>query len=102
SLQALKISVDGDPRRRIGLMVIPYLDPARFAAGLPTTFHGINTIIDSVEHQVIDVDFTSTLVLGPLGQRVREKLLALLAGQQELKLKETSYGVRRRGKFQPK
>ncbi len=100
ALQAIKLTLDGDPRRRIGLQVTPYLDPDRFAAGLPTTFHGIDTIIDSMEHQVNDVDFVSTLVLGPLDNRVRERLLAMIAGRQELKLKETSYGIRSKGKYQ--
>ena len=102
SLQAVKLTLDGDPRRLIGTRVRPYLDEARFAAGLPTTFHGESMIIDIAEHHVVDVDFYSVFLVSPLGTRARERLMAMIQGTQESKLRQTSYGTRFRGKFQPK
>lgn len=99
SLQAVKFTLDGDPRRRIGTRVIPWLDPQRFSDGKPTTFHAISTIIETAEHHIMDVDFYSVLLVSPLGTRARERLLAMVQGNQEAKSKRTNYGGRIRGKY---
>ena len=102
SLQAVKITLDGDPRRLIGTRVRPYLDEQRFNAGLPTTFHGTEMIIEMSEHQLTDVQFVSVLMLSPLDTRIRERLMAMIQGYQESKLDQVSYGSRKKGTYQTK
>ncbi len=100
--QAIKVTLDGDPRHRIGMRMIPELDPQRAAAGLPTTFHGINMVIDSAEHHIDASDFISVFVLGTIATRGKELVMAAISGEQETKLARTSYGMRSGDKFQRK
>jgi len=100
--QGVKITLDGDPRRRIGLRVIPYLDPLRAAAGLPTIFHGIDMVIDAAEHHIVSCSFFSTFMLGTIATRGKERVMAAISGQQEAKLARTSYGTRVVGSYQRK
>jgi len=100
--QAIQLRLDGDPRHRIGLRMIPELDPRRAAAGLPTTFHGIDMVVDSAEHHIVACDFYSILVLGTIATRGKELVMASISGQQETKLARTSYGNRSGEKFQRK
>jgi len=98
--QAVKFTLDGDPRHRIGLRMIPYLDPDRATAGLPTSFHGIDMLVDVAEHHIVACDFFSILLLGTMATRGKERVMAAISGQQETKLERTSYGGRSGGKYQ--
>lgn len=101
--QAIKVTLDGDPRHRVGLRMIPQLDPYRAGAGLPTNFHWINMVIDSAEHHITaGCDFYSIFVLGTIDTRGKELVMAAISGQQETKLARTSYGVRSKDKYQRK
>jgi len=101
--QAVKVTLDGDPRHRVGLRMIPYLDPHRPSAGLPTNFQSIDMVVDSAEHHIVACDFYSILVLGTIATRGKELVFPEISGQQEAKLARTSYGLRRSGgKFQRK
>lgn len=100
--QAVKVTLDGDPRHRIGLRMIPMLDPNRSAAGLPTSFHDIYMVVDVAEHHIVACDFFSTLLLGTLATRGKERILASLSGESETKLARTSYGTRSGEEFQKK
>jgi len=98
--QAIKVTLDGDPRHRIGLRMTPMLDPNRSAAGLPTSFHNIDMVVDVAEHHIVACDFFSILLLGTLATRGKERILASLSGESETKLARTSYGGRSGTKFQ--
>jgi len=83
--------------------MIPYLDPHRPSAGLPTNFQSIDMVVDSAEHHIVACDFYSILVLGTIATRGKELVFPEISGQQEAKLARTSYGLRRSGgKFQRK
>ena len=65
SRQDLRIRVDGDPRQRIGMRVVPRLDPERSDAGEPDmVFQDVPMVIDDVEHRVIGADFVNVFLLG--------------------------------------
>ena len=100
--QAIKVTLDGDPRHQIGLRMVPMLDPNRSAAGLPTSFHDIYMVVDVAEYHIVASDFFSVLLLGTLATRGKERILSSLSGESETKLARTSYGARGTGFYQRK